>query len=50
VNEWAVAKPATPSAQHITYLTVRLQGYLAHKKTPPLGPYRITMRRALWWS
>jgi len=26
-----------------------LQGYLAHKKLPPLGPYSRTMPRALWW-
>ena len=28
----------------------RIQGYLAHKKTPPLKPYSSPMPRALWWS
>ena len=28
-----------------------LQGYLAHKKHPPLlGPYSRTIPRVLWWS
>ena len=27
-----------------------LQGYLAHKKPPPLGSYSRTMPKALWWS
>ena len=26
-----------------------LQGHLAHKKPPPLGPYSRTMPWALWW-
>jgi len=25
-----------------------IQGYLAHKKQPPLGPYGMHMPRALW--
>jgi len=27
-----------------------LQGYLAHKTPPPVGPYSSPMPRALWWS
>ena len=27
-----------------------LQGYLAHKKHPPVGPYSSPLPRALWWS
>ena len=27
-----------------------LQGYLAHKTNPFLGPYSRLMHRALWWS
>ena len=27
-----------------------LQGYLAHQKPRPLGPYSRTMPRALWYS
>ena len=27
-----------------------VQGFLAHQKTPPLGPYSRRMRRALWLS
>ena len=26
-----------------------VQGYLAYKKQPPLGPYSRTMSRARWW-
>ena len=29
---------------------MRLKGYLAHKKPPPLGPYSRPMHRALWWG
>ena len=29
---------------------VDVQGYLAHKNPPPLGPYSRTMPRALWQS
>ena len=28
----------------------KVQGYLAHKKHPPLGPYSSPMHMALWWS
>ena len=35
---------------HVTYKTNPLQGYLAHKKQPPLGPYSRSKTRALWWS
>ncbi|KAJ1466751.1 hypothetical protein T484DRAFT_1987665 [Baffinella frigidus] len=34
----------------LALITVALQGYLAHKKAPPLGPYSRPMPRALWWS
>ena len=26
-----------------------IQGYLAHKRQPPLGPYSRPMPRVLWW-
>ena len=49
---WCRATPRTPTS---TTSTRRdevsphpLQGYLAHKNPPPLGPYRRTMPRALW--
>jgi hypothetical protein len=31
-------------------ISVHVQGYLAHKKPTPLGPYSSPMHRALWWS
>ena len=30
--------------------SAQLQEYLAHKRTPPLGPYSRSMPRALRWS
>ena len=30
--------------------SVRLQGYLAHKNPPLLGPFSRPIPRALWWS
>ena len=27
-----------------------LQGYLAHKKHPPAGPYGRNISRVIWWS
>ena len=31
-------------------LGAETQGYLAHKKPPPLGPYSRPVPRAQWWS
>ena len=38
------------SAQGNAVMYRLVQGYLAHKKHPPLGPYRMTLPRVLWWS
>ena len=43
--DFEVCPPPTPRKTKI----LTLQGYLAHKKLPPpLGPYRVTMPKALW--
>ena len=46
-------RPLSPVArpEHLcTFDQTSLQGYLAHKKQPPLGPYGRDMPWALWRS
>ena len=35
---------------HFAPSRIQVQGYLAHKKTSPVGPYSRTLPRALLWS
>ena len=47
-SEHSQLRILVPSARHAP--ARHLQGYLAHKKPPSLGPYSRPMPRALWWS
>ena len=45
------APAKTPGLGHLRPTVANtVQGYLAHKKVTPLGPYSRPMRRAIWWS
>ena len=53
VEIWAMVKGVdfwfgVSRVGNATHIKSAIQGYLAHKKHHPLGPYRRTKPRALW--